>query len=456
VYETKSPIVLRDINDENGILLRLFQSAGLKSLLFIPILQDGFCVSHLSLSSFDSGAFPEEDIELLVTIADQISPALRNSTLHKTSYERTARLESMQRLNWQIAENLNLQKVLNSIVSAVVEFLHIDFVNIYFADGNEENLVSHCWGGSVPGPPPREGGKNSFPVDNTVGGRVYRTGEAAIIPDIQELSNWAEMEWVRKVGLHSFISQPLRHGGKNIGIINCMSREKDFFSQDDLEFLRGLASQAAIAIANARLHEEDTRRATRLETLQRLTRKMNENLALPDLLAAITSGSAELLDATRIAAISVDNKTNVPEVFYKHGLSANYVKNLLTHYKETTIPEAMRIMEPVAIENVFSPPFPIPKKLASDEGIGALLSVPLLYKGSSFGVLALYWDDPRVFSPVDIGLAKAFGDQVATAVQNARLHEEAQRSRDFFQSIMDDNADAMMVSDEEQKILRWN
>ncbi len=456
VYKTKSPACLSDVNDENGMLLRLYQEAGIQTLLFVPILQDGECVAHLSLSSKDARAFSREDEELLTSIASQISPAIQNANLYKISNERSARLEILQKLNRQIAENLNLQKVLDSIVNAVAELLQCDFVQIYFAEENDEILVARCWGGSVPDPPSRQGGRTSFPVKNSVGGSVYETGTPAILPDVQQIPSWIQREWVQKVGLRSFISQRLRHGGESIGIINCMSREKDFFGQDDLELLGGLASQAAIAIANARLYEEDTRRASRLETLQSLTRKLNENLGLPDLLAAVTDGSAELLDATRVAVITLENKKNAPEVLYKHGLSSAYTKSLMENYKDTTLPEAMKRMEPVAIPDVFTCEYPVSHQLASDEGFAALLSVPLMCKGVCFGVLMLYWDAPREFSPVDIRLAQAFGDQTANAVQNARLHEEAQRSRDFFQSIMDDNADAMMISDENRKILRWN
>ena len=149
-----------------------------------------------------------------------------------------------------------------------------------------------------------------------------------------------------------------------------MSREKGFFSQDDLEFLSGLASQAAIAIANARLHEEGTRRATRLETLQRLTRKMNENLDLPEILAAITAGSAELLEATRVVVLSVDRKTKSPSVIYKHGLSDSYVTSLLAHFKKSTIPKSMKSWNQSPSRMLLLPNTPCPIEWLRSKALG--------------------------------------------------------------------------------------
>ena len=59
------------------------------------------------------------------------------------------------------------------------------------------------------------------------------------------------------------------------------------------------------------------------------------------------------------------------------------------------------------------------------EGIVSMLSVGLRYKGKSIGVLRVYTDEERTFSPLKIDLLKAVGAQAAAAIENARLVSEA-------------------------------
>jgi signal transduction histidine kinase len=59
---------------------------------------------------------------------------------------------------------------------------------------------------------------------------------------------------------------------------------------------------------------------------------------------------------------------------------------------------------------------------------GACIAVPLAVAADLFGVLALYYREPRPFSEEDVRLAQSFGDQAALAIENARLREQMERS----------------------------
>jgi signal transduction histidine kinase len=59
---------------------------------------------------------------------------------------------------------------------------------------------------------------------------------------------------------------------------------------------------------------------------------------------------------------------------------------------------------------------------------GACIAVPLMVGTDLFGVIALYYREPRPFSNEDVSLAQSFGDQAALAIENARLREQMERS----------------------------
>jgi signal transduction histidine kinase len=59
--------------------------------------------------------------------------------------------------------------------------------------------------------------------------------------------------------------------------------------------------------------------------------------------------------------------------------------------------------------------------------IRSWVGVPLIVKGTAIGVLTLSYSEPDRYSPRDAALVRAFADQVAVAIENARLHAQAER-----------------------------
>jgi len=59
---------------------------------------------------------------------------------------------------------------------------------------------------------------------------------------------------------------------------------------------------------------------------------------------------------------------------------------------------------------------------------GAILAVPLIVKEKVYGTISLYYYQPREFSDEEIGLAAAFADQAALAIENARLRTQVEEA----------------------------
>jgi signal transduction protein with GAF and PtsI domain len=79
-------------------------------------------------------------------------------------------------------------------------------------------------------------------------GRVLAIADAAEDPRLQY------PEEARKEGIRSVLSSPLSVRGKTIGTIRVYTAEPHEFTDREIQFLSALASQAALAIDNAKLH----------------------------------------------------------------------------------------------------------------------------------------------------------------------------------------------------------
>ncbi|MFC1492116.1 GAF domain-containing protein, partial [Nitrospinota bacterium] len=269
VYETKRPRNCPDLREIQMSWARRMVEAGFRGHLTIPILQDDRCVAHISLARTRVGAFPKEDEELLTAVAGHLGSAIRNAALYKEAKGRASRLAALNKINKEITENLDLDETLDNIVKGAVELTGGDLSRIYLLDeASRKFIVRGLF--TDPGAFPADFQEEDIPVGKGVISKVVQSGEGWIIPDVQEETEWAHPERNRKLGLRACIYQPLAREGKVFGAINCISKERDFFSQEDLEFLGALASQAAIAIQNAQAIEALRRNEARLAEAQRI------------------------------------------------------------------------------------------------------------------------------------------------------------------------------------------
>jgi GAF domain-containing protein len=89
--------------------------------------------------------------------------------------------------------------------------------------------------------------------------------------DVRQDERYINRDIARKEGLVSLVSVPLAVKKRVIGVLNCYTSKKHKFSQQELDVLNALASQAAVAIENAEL---DLRARSAEEALT--TRKLVE------------------------------------------------------------------------------------------------------------------------------------------------------------------------------------
>ncbi len=65
-------------------------------------------------------------------------------------------------------------------------------------------------------------------------------------------------------------------------------------------------------------------------------------------------------------------------------------------------------------------------------------------------------EEPDAFTGEEEELLVSIADHIGSAIQNTRLYEESRKSLDFFKSVVDDNADAIIIWDLDHRIIHWN
>jgi GAF domain-containing protein len=108
--------------------------------------------------------------------------------------------------------------------------------------------------------------KMPLKIEDSLIGRVVREGRPIVVPNVLTEKQYRYPELARKSGLCSLLSVPLMTREKVIGTINIYTRQEQQFALDEIDFVKAVAGQAAIAIENARLMSETLEMKRALET----------------------------------------------------------------------------------------------------------------------------------------------------------------------------------------------
>jgi transcriptional regulator with GAF, ATPase, and Fis domain len=125
---------------------------------------------------------------------------------------------------------------------------HVDCLHLKASAGSSQIDPTITWNGV-------DGRFERFPIGTRKVGQIAQTGQALKLCAINDGDSWlADPGWGKAEGLNCFAGQPLMFRGEPLGVLAVFSR--DAIDEDNFSWLRTLADQAAIAIANARAFEE--------------------------------------------------------------------------------------------------------------------------------------------------------------------------------------------------------
>jgi K+-sensing histidine kinase KdpD len=166
---------------------------------------------------------------------------------------RIAVLERMSRLSRLITSTLDLHRLLDIITEAGAELANTEAAAIALFDDQRNELYFEA----VSGPKKEEIKRFTIPLEGSLAGWVFTHNESVIIHNAQEDPRHSGLvDSHTGFQTRSLIQAPLTVRGAPLGVIMAVSySEETRFNDDDLQVLTSLATQAAVAIENARLFE---------------------------------------------------------------------------------------------------------------------------------------------------------------------------------------------------------
>jgi signal transduction histidine kinase len=317
-----------------------------RSEMALPLISRGRCIGALAAESADPDAFTEEDVAVLQTMADQVAVAIENARLLNAERQRRAELESLRQASLHVTSSLELQPVLEAIVEHTLELVSADNTHIFLYDGKELTFGAAVWAGGFQQEP------YAVPRSSGLTYTVAQLGERIVIPDVDVHPLFHDRRWGGAVA-----GLPLRVGDEVRGVMNVAFESPHVFTDSEMNVLELLADQAAIAIHNARMHQQLRVHAEELaaalaqqEELDRLKGEFVQNVSheLRSPLALIR-GYAEMLNSGDLGELHADQVHPVSIIARRSRMLSELVEDItLILGAEARPPEWV----PVALDEV--------------------------------------------------------------------------------------------------------
>ena len=408
-----------------------------RSLLVLPLISQsktlGFLYGDVRTIF---GPFNRADADLLMPLANQAAAALDNAqwtqTLEQRVSERTAELETLNRIGDALLAELDLEGILEVVGKHVRERFGAENIFLALREGGDRiNIPLFFLGGEThPGA--------DFSIDEGLSGIVLRRNAPLLIRSAEEIEQYPYFSYHDGKGFAarevSWLGVPLRRGDEAVGIITVFDFRDAAYDEADVRLLSTIARNLEVALENARLFEQTQRllqeteaRNAELAIINSVQAALVAELDIEAIYDLVGEQIRRLLDAQVVTINRFDFERDLNEYWYA------YEKGERLPFYTTPISELSRQL--IALD----------KPVLINEGLEELLveqghvivygetprsavSVPLRSGEQMTGYISLQnVDREHAFDEADMRLLETLANSLSVALENARLHAETQR-----------------------------
>ena len=417
-------VIQRDDDDITEERKAYFRANNVQTILRVPLTAGERVLGYVSLwETRAPRQWDAHEIRFVETMASQATVALVNAELYQAAQNRSRELWALYEAGRLLNASLELRAICENSVEALRNILGYTHVSVYFLENEMLELqVERGYG--------EKNVLRRISVTQGVMARAVLTRETIFLPDVSQMQ-----DVLRALpDLRSEIAVPLLAGERVLGVLNVetvagdnLNGRRDTLTSEDVTLLNTFAYQLVAAIENANLYQDAQRRLHETETLFRYARELGGTWDVETLGARALDAVARLMDFDigEVALVRESDRALVPLVARGFGAGASAPQ---------TLAAGVGIMGWVAehgravrVSDVTQDP----RYVAASEHIMSEICVPLRAGERAIGVLNLEAKAPDAFDAHAEQLLTVFANQLAIAIENARLYEQTKRDAEI-------------------------
>jgi GAF domain-containing protein len=420
VVDSGKMIIISDTYLDDRVRLDLRDHA--RALIVTPLMIDQRVVGVLSLYDRETHFFTETESSFLATLASQAAVTIKNADLFRELRRRNKELEALNKIG-QAVSTLDIDHISKVVYQQTSSLMDTSSFFLCVYDDCENRLDFKVWvhNGRRFRPAPRE--------LSGLTGLVIREKRPLLIRDWDEEEKGFAVEAdIVTERRRSWLGVPMLIGGKAIGVISVQSPAPQAFDSGTESLLETVASQAAIAIENARLIQRiQQQRAGQVEAMRDISGAIAAPLRLRDVLKGILRWAITLVGRANLGEIRLlDKKTDdlVVRAWQGKKIKREYRRIPIGKGITGWVAEQKKSLLVADVEKN-------PNYLAILDGTGSELAVPMLNKkGQLIGVLNIEHPKVGAFTDDDLILAEAIAGLAVVAIENAELFRAWQEAQE--------------------------
>jgi GAF domain-containing protein/nitrogen-specific signal transduction histidine kinase len=428
VFESRRPLRVDEVQftrdyifSTEGLLLYRQATGGRLpiSSLLIPIQSGEDPVGVLVLDNFNTAAaFTPEDETLLLSLSQQVGLSLQNVRLVQTTQERAAQLEALTNAATTFTASLESDELVASLLDQLDPIIRYDTATLWL---REKDRLAVAAARGFPDTE-RRLGLTLAVEDSALFKEMIRTGQGILVGDVRQDPRFPPLEAPRL----SWLGLPLISKNQVIGVLALEKWQSHFYNREHMQVGTTFASQAAVALENARLFEDSISRATELD-------QRSQRLGLLNRFSSALSGlldEGKILQLTAQELIDALNAPNASVVMFERGEAVwRYSLPKPNSKLPQRLPDAPifnRLQESLGVfatDSVSTEADLAPLSKFLGEGTKSLLILPLVSSGNLRALIFIIQTQAIRFSLTEIELARTLTNQASIALENARLYQ---------------------------------
>ncbi len=424
---TRETIFLADVQHEPRYVAAL---SDVQSEIAVPLIAGERVLGALNVEILKGevllsgrAELTHSDVQMLTTFANQLVVAIENARLFQVTQQSLVQVRTLHAASQVVNADLKLEAVLERVAQEFVTALRVDFCTLMELDETNQDLVVLF--DLDPEPRARVNIGDRFGLaQNPQLSRVMQSGK----PEVFQVDDLTLLPAIRRdlerYMCRTNLTLPLLRKGHVFGVIELGDRRRiRRFENDEIQLAESLASQAAVALENARLYRAAQERIREAETLYRFARELGSTLDIHQLGARALESAARLTDydLAEVCLVRESDGALIPLVLRG--------RPDLEHAQDV-IPRGQGVMGWVAEHGrvvrlgdvTLDPRYkPLSPHIMSE------ICLPLNVGTRVIGVLNLEAKAPGAFDAHAEEMLSAFASQLAIAIENARLYEQTKR-----------------------------
>lgn len=417
---------------EIGTILIVDEDAGSAGELQASLERRGFsavvarskeeALEALGISEHHPGRFSQEEEQIPAVLGHQVGIKIEKTSLFEETAGALARSNLLYELSNQLHSIQDFEDTVQLAAQQIMEAFQADgtLISLHETPPGQVTRVGIFLSG-------RQGSERSSVLD-PISQAVMEAGKPILIPRASQAPAHVPASLLEE-GIEALMAVPVQGISGRYGGLALYYRQPREFRPLEVETLVVYANHLGIALENARLYTASQQRSERIAAISKLTRVISSSLDIGAVYQAFAEEVKQLIPYDRMGVVVPDDSGRGLTILQLAGDQPDIggQRTTWSNSEGTGVQWVMSRRQPHVERDLAEKRLFVEDEVLLSEGVRSSIRLPLIARGKVIGALFLDSATPCSYGERELEFLVPLGEQLAIAIENARLFQEINR-----------------------------